>query len=209
MLKVFPNEFLYESYVSDQDADLLESEYKNSILHHKDFEETNIDFSKLKKCDYRKSGDLIDYSLCEQVLKKYIREFVIEHSIDNRCDYDMYIEFFYNFYSKPGDYMVAHHHDQTDLSMIYFLTDADAPTSFFPSNFVTHQLSNKLTKLRELSHRYDVLPEKGKFVIISPNLYHCVSPLENYQERISFVTNITLNPIKNMDNNSKNRHYFR
>lgn len=207
MLKVFPNEFVYESYVSDEDADLLYDEYRNSILQHKCYDESNIDCSKLKKCDYRKSGDLIDYSLCEKILNKYIKQFVVEHSIDNRCDFTFYTQFFYNFYSKPGDYMVAHHHDQTDLSMIYFLTDADAPTSFLPSNFVVHQLSNKLTMFGEAASRYDVFPEKGKFVIISPNLYHCVSPLENHQERISLVTNITLKKIKD-DDNLTNRHYF-
>lgn len=207
MLNYFVNEFLYENYVSDEDCELIDITYKDSILRHKSYNDNNIFHSKLKT-DYKGYIEM-DYTLCEDIIVKYIRKFITEHSLDKDGDnYEVDVDPFFNYYEKVGDYMEAHNHDHSDLSMIYFLTDSPSPTNFFPSNYFMNHLSNKLTVFKKTSNPYSIYPKKGKYLIFTPNTYHSVPPLETNHDRITFVSNIGLKRI-DRDENYKTKHYFK
>lgn len=206
MLKCFVNEFVYENYVSDEDCELIEDTYKDAILRHRNYNDANINHSRLKT-DYRNPVEM-DYTLCENMITKYVRKFITEHSLNrDGDDYEIDMDPFFNYYSRAGDYMCAHNHDHSDLSMIYFLTDSPSPTNFLPTNYFMNHLSNKLTTFKETSNPYSVYPKKGKYLIFSPNTYHAVPPLETDHDRITFVSNLA---IKKMDKEDyqQTKHYF-
>jgi len=182
MIKTFVNEFLFESKISSEDQKIIEDYYLHQIINN-NLVEQNIQRS-LVKSDFRMN--IIDYKLYTNTIGKYIKNFLLDYSNEHEIKFNLFS--FSNCYNNKS-YMASHRHPGTDLSMIYFLTDGDV-TSFYPSNFKIREIGVKLSKFIEWSSDYDVVAEKGKFVIFSSNLAHGVNPSEKNQNRVTIASNI-------------------
>jgi hypothetical protein len=184
MLKSFTSEFLFESKISNEDQKIIEDYYLDKIINN-DFEDQNIIRSSVKS-DFR--INVIDYKLYTNVIGKYVKNFLLEYSDNQDIKFNLFS--FSNCYNKTS-YMASHRHPGADLSMIYFLTDGDV-TSFYPSNFKVRELGVKLSKFIEWSSDYDVVAEKGKYVIFTSNLAHGVNPSEKNFNRVTIASNINI-----------------
>jgi len=184
MFKLFPNEFLFESKISNEDQKIIEDYYLNQIISN-NFENQNIIRSSVKS-DFR--VNVIDYKLYTNIIGKYVKDFLLEHSDEFNLRFNLFS--FSNCYDKTS-YMASHRHPGADLSMIYFLTGGDV-TSFYPSNFKLRELGLKLSKFVEWSSDYDIIAEKGKYVIFTSNLAHGVNPSEKNSNRVTIASNINI-----------------
>ena len=96
--------------------------------------------------------------------------------------------------NKDTDHNILHYHPNSDLAVIWYLTDNDNKLYFkSPYSFSRYNLYSKFNNPEELGLELSPICKAGDILIFPADLLHGVSPTYKKEPRISISFNLKLN----------------